>query len=268
MFRFRITLAIAAAIGLWAYAGQQARADFDFTVSGSGTSATNVPIAASAEFSFVSATNTLTITLANTSGTKTTDPGSTLTGLYFNLSTTLTPVSAALRSGSFLVDGTSDKFGATQVGQGWAYGNSGVVPPSGNGLSPANTGIISTGYGSFPTGTGNFAANPVMLDGVAWGIIPSANGNTGLNGSKNGPVVNDAVVFTLTSPSSLSASDITGVEFAYGTGNGEGGITTGSATTQATTVTVPAPPSAFLLGFGGLSCLVYWCKRRRLPAAA
>jgi len=107
-----------------------------------------------------------------------------------------------------------------------------------------------------------------MLDGVAWGIVPSKT-TTKLNGNKNGPVVNDAVVFTLTSPSSLSSSDITGVEFAYGTGNGEGGFkSTTSATTQATTVTVPAPPSAFLLGFGGLSCLLYWCKRRRLPAAA
>src|SRR5262249_10839352 len=118
---------------------------------------------------------------------------------------------------------------------------------------------------------------PVMLDGVAWGIVPHKT-TTALNGNKNGPVVNDAVVFTLTSPSSLSDSDITGVEFAYGTGNGEGGFTgstttattttTTTATTQATTETVPAPPSAFLLGFGGLSCLMYWCKRRRLPAAA
>jgi hypothetical protein len=63
-----------------------------------------------------------------------------------------------------------------------------------------------------------------------------------------------------TGPTSLNSTDITGVEFAYGTGDSEGGILGSFA--------VPAPPSAVLLGFGGLSCLLYWYNRRWLPAAA
>jgi hypothetical protein len=261
MFKFKISkLVLAVVTGLLATTGQQARADFTESFSGSGTSQTGVPISATADFSFNSATNTLTITLTNTSGTATTDPGSTLTGLYFNLSTTLTPVSAALGAGAFLVGATQDKFGATQVGQGWAYGNSGVVPPSGDGLNSANTGIISTGYGSFPTGTGNFAAPGVMLDGVAWGIIPDANGTTALNGgSNNAPVVNHSIVFTLTSPTDLNPGDITGVEFAYGTGNGEGGFLS----------SVPVPPSAILLAIGSLGIFGFQRRiRRGQPVAA
>jgi hypothetical protein len=237
-------------LSLWALAGlgtlaltRPARADFIVTWSGSGTSQTGVAIQASADFSFNSGTKTLTITLTNTGTVSTTDPGSTLTGLYFNLGTALTPVSAALGGTSFLVDGPADKFGATHVGQGWAYGDSGVVPPSGDGLASANTGIISTGYGSFPTGNGNFITTPapVMLDGVGWGIIPASNGTTGLSGANNNPVINDQVVFTLTSPTDLSASAITGVEFAYGTGDGEGGFT-GHPT--------PEPASITLFGVG------------------
>jgi hypothetical protein len=227
------------------------RGDWTFASSGSGTSQTGVAISAEADFSFNSTTNTLTITLTNASTTLTKDPGSTLTGLFFNLSTTLTPVSAALGTGSFLVGGTTDKFGATQVGQGWQYGNSGVVPPTGDGLNSANTGIIATGYSSvsLDQSLGNFAANGVQLDGVGWGIVPSANGHTALSGNNNAPVVNDAVVFNLTSPNALNPSNITGVEFAYGTGNGEGGFL-GSTLTP-----VPAPPSVILMGLGGLGLL-------------
>jgi hypothetical protein len=256
MFKLKnAKMALVVAIGLLASTGQQAHADFMTSFAGSGTSATSVPIAAQADFSLSG--TTLTITLTNTSATATTDPGSTLTGLYFNLGSTLTPLGAAINAadGSFLVGGPADKFGATQVGQGWAYGNSGVVPPGGDGLDPANTGIISTGYGSFPTNSGNFAAGGVMLDGVAWGIIPSANGNTGLNGgANNAPVINHSVVFTLTAPAGLQPTDITGVEFAYGTADAEGGFK-GQHIAE-----VPVPPSVILLGLGGLGALGF---RRR-----
>ena len=230
------------------------RGDWTFASSGSGTSQTGVAISAEADFSFNSTTNTLTITLTNTSTTLTKDPGSTLTGLYFNLSTALTPVSAALGIGPFLVGGTQDKFGATQVGQGWAYANNGVAPPSGDGLNSANTAIISTGYGNavLSQSLGNFAPNGVQLDGVGWGIVPSANGHTALSGGKaNAPVVNDAVVFKLTSPNALNPSNITGVEFAYGTGSGEGGFL------GSTINPVPAPPSVILMCLGGLGLFGY-----------
>jgi hypothetical protein len=233
--------------------------------TGSGTSQTGVAIAAEADFVFDSSTKTLTITLINTSKTKTTDPGSILTGFYFNLGTTLTPVSAALGSGAFLVGNSTDKFGATQVGQGWAYGHStsgGVAPPTGDGLSTAvNTGIVGAGYGKLPgSGNGNFAAGGVPLDGVAWGIVPSANGTTGVpdGGTNNQPVINHSLVFTLTSTINLTSSSITGVEFSYGTGNGEGGF-------LAHTVPEPSALAIGLISICGFGTTRIIRKLRRRP---
>jgi hypothetical protein len=294
MFKPKILyLALALATGLLVSAAQQARADFsNDTWTGTGMVGgppNNVSGSAKVRFDFtfdsVSQTGTLTVTLTNTATTTTTDPGAMLTGLYFNLSTTLTPSSASLTAGSVLVGNTTDKFGATQVGQGWAYANSGVVPPTGDNLNPANTSIVGAGFGS-PGGNGNFASPGVMLNGVAWGIVPSGNG-VPTGGTNNQPVVSDSITFVLTSTTNISASDITGVEFAYGTGNSEGGFlgntgTTSGTTSGTTTATgtagggqsgggmsaVPVPPSALLLGIGGLGMAVTWFNRRRQVAVA
>ena len=219
-----------------------------FTWSGTGNaemfSGTSGPLAASANFQLSG--NTLTITLTNTSTADVLVPTDVLTGIFFNTTHTLTPVSASLNGSTVYYASL------TNVGDGWGYA-SGV---SANGM---NSAISSTGAVS-GLGHSNFSAASNALDGLAYGILSagdnSATGNSGVTGS--GPLIKNSVQFTLTAASGFSLSELgNSVLFQYGTALTDP-YYTGSA------APVPVPPSALLLA-PGLFGLVALRKRFKKP---
>jgi hypothetical protein len=181
---------------------------------------------------FVASGGILTVTLTNTSSADVTKPIEVLTGVFFNLSGTLIPVSATVASGSIIYDDAS----VTNVGGEWAYltGLSGA--PLGD-----NSGISSTGLGLF--GDANFGninlAGPTAIDGLQYGITSAgdliATGNGGITGS--GGLIKDQVVFTLSGlPSGFDTDTIGNVYFQYGTALNESAV--------------PEPSTFLLLGSG------------------
>lgn len=231
-----------------------ARAD-SWSVTGSSGS-----LSAAADFELVG--STLTITLTNTSAADVTTPSQVLTGLFFDSTATLTPVSAALGTGSKLVYGTT-----SDVGKGWQY-KGGL----GTAAQGKNAGLSATGLGVFGP-KGNFAADPVKLDGLDYGILSAGDdtgtGNKGVK--KHGPLIQNSIVFTLSVDGSFSLAALSGngtanVVFQYGTALDEPHFT-GAGAYKPTGVTSPpggvAPEasSIILLAFGGLPLLA--AARRR-----
>lgn len=197
---------------------------------------------AAADFSLSG--TTLTVTLTNTSTADVLDPTDVLTGVFFDTTGTLTPVSASL-NGSTVYYGT-----ITNAGDGWGLGT-GV---SANG---ENTAISATGA---VTGLGhsNFSGASNALDGLAYGIlsegfnVSTTLANTGVTG--HGPLIQDSVEFTLTVPTGFTLSELgSTVVFQYGT----------DLSATHFDGTVPEPSSlVFLLGSGLLGLAGY--GRRKL----
>jgi len=172
-------------------------------------------LAAQVDFS-VSGTS-LTVVLANTSLTPSTVPADMLTAVFFNFAGagTLTPVSAVLSPGSTVFHGTSDPGGV--VGGEWGVASSLSGAPGGASYGISSTGIGLFGNANFPgsnlSGPGNGA-----LDGPQFGIASA--GSTAADGNpevQNNPFIHNSVTFTLTVPSGLSDSAISGIVFQYGT---------------------------------------------------
>jgi hypothetical protein len=145
--------------------------------------------------------------------------------------------------------------GGSTLGQQWEY-LSGISDPYG-----ATAGISSSGFGGI-FGFGNFAANGVMVDGSAYGILSAGyNGSTG-DGLKNqGPYIQNSMTFTL-SGFTGNLSGINDVVFQYGTTLGT------EPSFSGTLVPLPEPnigPSAalsFLLAIGFRK----WKRARQVPA--
>jgi hypothetical protein len=210
-------------------------------------------LSASADFSLSG--NTLTVTLTNTSTADVLVPTDVLTGVYFNTSHTLTPVSASL-NGSSVVYGS-----ISNVGDGWGYAT-GVSADGENSAIGASGAVIGLGHSNF-SGANN------ALGGLDYGILSAgddpATGNTGVTG--HGPLIKNSVQFTFTVGSGFSLSELgNSVVFQYGTQLTETHFGSGGPTPDV--AVVPVPPTAILLGIGVALVPLMGISSRRLSAAA
>jgi hypothetical protein len=211
-------------------------------------------LAASADFSLSG--STLTVTLTNTSTADVLVPTDVLTGVYFNTSHTLTPVSASL-NGSSVVYGSINN-----VGDGWGYA-------SGVSADGENSAISATGAVN-GLGHSNFSGADNALQGLDYGILSAgddpATGNTGVTG--HGPLIDDSVQFTFTVAPGFSLSELgNSVVFQYGTQLSETHFSGSNGSTPDVSV-VPVPPTFILLGIGVALVALVAIPRRRLAGAA
>lgn len=159
-------------------------------------------LAASAVFSLTG--STLTVTLANTSTHDVLVPTDVLTGVFFNTTHKLTPVSASL-NGSSVYYGT-----LTNAGDGWGYA-SGVAAQGFNSAVSATGAVSGLGHS-------NFSAVNNALDGLAYGILSKGDDTTTDNGGIHGPLIKYSVKFTLTADQGFSLNELgRKIEFQYGT---------------------------------------------------
>jgi hypothetical protein len=256
----RLLLIATTMVGLGSAA---AHADLLFT--GTGTAADGDAIAASADFSYDGPTHKLTIVLTNLA--KPTAQGSVLTNLGFQVApataTALPSASGviALTSGSSLVSGTTVDV-LDPLGTEWAY----VAGVGGGAASSGfNVGAVAGGHGNLCGGT---PCTGDALDGAAFGLVGTGTDLTPSGLKPANTYVENSVTITLTLPSTstFAITDITSVDFQYGTAPGEGDITdshcqTGSDCVPTLHSVVPEPATLAVLGMGllGLSLV----RRRR-----
>jgi hypothetical protein len=228
------------------------RADLLFSGS-SSSSGSSGSLSASAQFDLMG--NTLTVTLTNTSSADVLVPTDVLTGVFFNTTHKLTPVSANLH-------GSTVYYGSlTNVGDGWGYG-------SGVNAQGKNSAISATGAVN-GLGMSNFSSQTHALQGLDYGILSAGDnpntGNTGVTG--HGPLIKNSVQFVLTAAAGFSLSELGNtVVFQYGTALSETHFSSGGTPLV---IPVPAPPSAAMLGIGCCMLgLVGWFRWRPSLAKA
>lgn len=256
------TLLMGAAVAALAVGAGPARADLIFSGSGIDNSDGSA-ISASADFSLTN--NVLTIVLTNTSGSNTISQGSVLTNLGWSLApNTLTALPSA--AGTIAVTPGSNRVSGTTIdttdslGSEWNYTAGAGASSSGFGV-----GAVGSGHGNL---CGSTTCTGAALDGAAFGLVGN-DADLSRNGLKPANTyVEDSVTITLdlaTSPA-FTLSQITSVDFQFGTGNGEGNIsvnqcTGGSNCDDAPPSDVPEPSALALFGAGllglGLTRLFY-----------
>lgn len=219
------------------------------TYSASGTntySGNNNPLSAAVVFDY-DGSSVLKVTLQNTVPGGAYVPSDVLTDLFWTSSSgvTLTPVSAALGSGSTVVNPP----GSYTLGKEWQY-LAGLSGPGGT-----NTGIGSSGLGIFSSG--NFSAGGNPTDGMNYGIISGVN--AGANPAVNsGTFVNNSMVFTLSVGSGFNLNSISNVYFQYGTSLSEPRL----AGQPSSPSNVPEPGTIAMLATMGTSSLCFGIRRR------
>jgi|RhiMetdeSRZDD1v2_1073273.scaffolds.fasta_scaffold58079_4 hypothetical protein len=224
-------------------------------------SGSNGNLSASALFNLSG--STLQVTLTNTSSSDVLVPADVLTGLFFNTTNPLTPVSASL-------NGSSVFYGSivTNVGEGWQY-------KSGVSAQGKNSGISAAGLGIFGP-SGNFFSPGLTLNGLNYGILSAGDntgtGNGGITG--HGPLIKNSVAYTLTANAPFSLSELgSSVVFQYGTSTTEPHFT-GSCLQDCTPPppcrdctppphVVPEPSTWIMLVTGTLGLLGYGWSRRQ-----
>jgi len=210
----------------------------------------------SASVSFDTSGTNLLVTLSNISSSDVLVPTDVLTGVFFNISPILTPVSATIHSGSTVFFGPTN---GGNLGGEWAnvnnQGVTGTRPPDG---------ISSSGLGIF--GSGNFGGanlqGPSSTDGLQYGLT-SAGDNLGTgNAAVTGgfALTQYSVDFILSGlPTGFDPSTgITNVLFQYGTGLDEPTIPGNPPNTP-----VPEPGTMILFGSGLVGLAGYGRKRFR-----
>jgi len=200
----------------------------------------------------------LQITLTNTGTGDVVDPAQILTAVLFSCSCgTLNPISA-ITSGAVFNSGVQVHPNGTNVGGEWAYGTSTTL-----GGQPTR---VLTSMGAFAgVGAANLNGpnlqDPVALDGVEYGIVPTAENGIGNGGVTGQDVIQHDVVFVL---SGFNGNmNFTNVSFQYGTAltepNFGGGTGSGGGSGENI---VPEPTSLLLFG-SGLAMTAYRARRKK-----
>jgi hypothetical protein len=200
------TVALAALLATGA--AQSARADLIF--AGTGQSAAHNSTAASVDFSL--AGNVLSVVLTNTA--KAIVQADVLNNVGWTVApNTVTPLPSAagtiaVTTGSSLVSGTSVDL-ADPIGTEWNYTAGVGAASSGYGI-----GAVTNGHGNL---CGASVCNGQALDGTAFGLVGSGTdlSNQGLKPANT--YVEDSVTITLDVAAGFTLSQITSVEFQYGT---------------------------------------------------
>jgi len=192
-----------------------ASADFvSFSGSGSG--------GLSASVTFEVDGGNLIVTLTNTSSMDVMASNQVLSGVWFSLPGSLTPVSADVNSGSVVNNNTDAGVAAfPDVSGEWAY-KSGLNMSFGS-----NSGISSSGmddeFGVGDLFSNNNLENPLSPNGINYGITSAGdNAATANGGLGDEPLIQNSVVFVLSGwNENWSLSDIADVFFQYGTSQSE-----------------------------------------------
>jgi len=219
-----------------------------FSANGTNTvSGNNNHLSAAVIFDY-DGSSVLKVTLQNTASGGAYVPSDVLTDLFWTStsSATLTPVSAALGSGSTLTNAPA----TYDLGKEWQY-LTGLSGPGGT-----NTGIGSSGLGIFCDG--NFSANGNHTDGMNYGIINGLNANAN-PAAQSGTFANNTMVFTLNVGSGFSLNSIGNVYFQYGTSLSEPLL----AGTPSSPSNVPEPGAVTLLASMGVVSLQFVRRRSR-----
>lgn len=257
-----LLLAAAALLGLASGGFAGAGSAFAATViTASGTGPGGVPISASATFTISG--DDLTVMLQNTAPSNLGQdvPGSTLTGVFFDLtdSWVLTPWSATITAGS-IVQGSSCSTSlctSSQTNVGGEFGYQMTSFPGGADRGIASAGYLTTGL---PGNIGNFGGvnldDPNSLDGINFGIISAAVGFNPNGGLESRPLIRDTVTFLFHGATGLTYSDITDVSFQYGT-----------AITEPNIPLIPEP-EIYAMMAAGLGLMGFVARRRIRQAAA
>lgn len=219
----------------------------------------------SAEAGFKLVGTTLTVTLTNTSSTPVSANGDTLGGLFFNTSTTLTAVSAALNTAAFtdannvVHSGSFTEYGAIKnnVGEGWLYGNGKTVSSK---VAGYNSTIAAAGY---TMGFKSKAAQPFFKTtvgtspgGADYSIVGSGGVASKPTKGLKKPLFENSLVFTLTVGSGFSLSDLGNtVRFQMGTNLKETHF-------EGTLLSVPEPSSLAIAALGAVGFIGCGIRRR------
>jgi hypothetical protein len=228
----------AASLGLFLVLAGPARADLVFT--GTGIDSDGSPISATVTFSLTG--NIFQVVLTNNDVAN--SQASVLTNLGFNaVPAPAIPLpsidgTASVTAGSSIVAlGTPD---TNTVGEEWAY---------------LTGGVASSGFG-VGTGTGNLCGTSgcgVMLDGSSFGLVGTGT-NLNQGGLSTRTYIENSITIDITLPTSstFALSQITTVNFQYGTSSNEGSIGVPRCTggSNCRRGRAPEPASLLLLSVG------------------